>query len=379
MRVAIDYTPAIKQGAGVGRYTRSLVDALMERASDQEDLVLWASRDASGPIPGWEMVTPPPSLKRLPVPDRWLTVGWYRLHVPLNVERFLGDVDVVHGPDFVIPPTKKPAVVTIHDLSYIVAPKFAHPKLQRYLSEAVPRALRRAARVVAVSQTTANDLTEHYKVPAERISVIPNGVDPRFHKPDPDRVQRVLAQLGVRPPYFLIVGTIEPRKNHQNLLRAFEQVSAVHPEASLLIVGRPGWLSDPIIEAIDDASRRLPVRLLSLIDDDLLPALYAACAGLVYPSWYEGFGLPVVEAMASGAPVITSSQGALAEVAGDAALLAPPDDPEAIAELMCQLLDDTALREHLSARGLERAARFTWTNAADLHLKVYREVFGHNG
>lgn len=373
MRIAIDYTPAIRQGAGIGRYTRSLVSALAQRLSDDEELILWHARDAEpDEPPTWD--NDRVQLRRVPLPERVLTSAWHRLHAPFRLEHLIGSVDVVHGPDFVIPPTSAPAVVTIHDLSYIVTPEYAHPALRRYLMQAVPRALERAAGIVAVSETTAADLVEHYGAPRERITVIPNGVDPRFRPPSPEEIHRVHAQLEVRRPYFLIVGTIEPRKNHRTLLQAFAQVYAAFPEVSLLIVGRLGWLAEPIVADIDAAARRLPVRLLSRIDDRLLPGLYAGSAALVYPSWYEGFGLPVVEAMASGAAVITSDHGALAEVAGDAALLAPAGDADKLATQMCRVLEDAGLRDDLVRRGRERAAQFTWEAAADAHLMLYRRV-----
>lgn len=373
MRIAIDYTPAIRQGAGIGRYTRSLVSALAGRLSDGEELVLWHTRDAEPEDPP-SLANDRVQLRRVPLPERVLTGAWHRLHAPFRLEHLIGSVDVVHGPDFVIPPTSAPAVVTIHDLSYIVTPEYAHPALRRYLMQAVPRALERAAGIVAVSETTASDLVEHYHAPRERITVIPNGVDPRFHPPSQEEIRRVHAKLEVRRPYFLTVGTIEPRKNHRTLLEAFAQVYAAFPEASLLIVGRHGWLADPIVAEIDAAARRLPVRLLSRIDDRLLPGLYAGSTALVYPSWYEGFGLPVVEAMASGAAVITSDHGALAEVAGDAALLVSAGDADKLAEQMCRVLEDTALREDLVQRGRARAAQFTWEAAAEAHLALYRRV-----
>ncbi|MDI3341063.1 MAG: glycosyltransferase family 1 protein [Sphaerobacter sp.] len=373
MRVAIDYTPAIAQRGGVGRYTRSLVHALAARLGGADELVLWHASDAD-PAGANDWATPRVRFRRLPVPERLATIAWQRLRIPARLEWMIGPVEVVHGPDFVVPPTRAPAVVTIHDLSYLVTPEHAHPNLRRYLLRAVPRALDRAAAVIAVSQTTAADLTRHYGIAAERITVIPNGVDPLFRPPSPELVQQVLARLEVRAPYFIIVGTVEPRKNHQTVLRAFEEVHRAHPDVSLVIVGRPGWLAEPIVAAIKAAARRLPIRWLSQVDDSLLPALYSGSLALVYPSWYEGFGLPIVEAMASGAPVVTSDHGALAEVAGDAALLAPAGDAGALAALMCRLIEEPDLRADRVRRGQRHAAHFTWDAAAEAHLAVYRWV-----
>ncbi len=376
MRIALDYTPALRQQAGVGRFTRSLGTALIRQLDDDERLILWNTdsavtrRRAAVRATGDQRVV----RRRIPVPERWLTIAWHRLRLPVPVERFIGDVDLVHAPDFVAPPSHAPAIVTIHDLSYLVTPEFAYPNLRRYLSQAVPRTLARVNRIVAVSRTTANDLYQHYHIDPDRIAVIPNGVDSMFRPPDPDEARETIARLGVREPYFLIVGTIEPRKNHQALLRAFEHVHATNPGVSVVIAGTPGWLSEPIMDAIGQHAQRLPVQHLRNVDDAALPALYARSIALVYPSWYEGFGLPVVEAMACGTAVITSDRGATAEVAGDGALLVSPDDTGSIARAMAQVYGDPELRARLIERGIDRAKRFSWDAAASAYRRLYRDV-----
>jgi glycosyltransferase involved in cell wall biosynthesis len=312
--------------------------------------------------------------RRILVPERWLTIAWHRLRLPVPVERFIGDVDLVHAPDFVAPPSQAPAIVTIHDLSYLITPDFAYPNLRRYLSQAVPRTLARVNRIVAVSQTTASDLSKHYRIDPDRIAVIPNGVDPMFRPPDPDKARQTVARHGVREPYFLIVGTIEPRKNHQALLQAFEQVHTANPDVSLVIAGSPGWLSEPIMDSIWQHAQRLPVQHLRDVDDAALPAFYARSIALIYPSWYEGFGLPVVEAMACGTAVITSDRGATAEVAGDCALLISPDDTGSIARAMAQVYGDPELRARQIDRGMDQSKQFSWDSAASAYRRLYRDV-----
>lgn len=377
MRVLLDYTSALNQRGGVGRYTRSLVAALEHARCPDVELVLWSARRSEPVLAGSRDADQ--RVHVLPVPERWLTIGWHRLHIPLPVEAIAGPADVVHAPDFVAPPHRAPAVVTIHDLSYLVTPDYAYPNLRRYLSVAVPRSLRRAEGVVAVSQATADDLTRFYDVDASRITVIRNGIDPLFHPTPHEETHRALAQLELRQPYFVMVGTIEPRKNHRVVLRAFEMLAATRPEASLVIVGRPGWMAEGIMADIDAATRRCRVRHLTDIEDALLPALYAGSTALVYPSWYEGFGLPVVEAMACGTAVVTSDRGALAEVAGNAALLVPPESPEAIAAAMGQMLDSPTHRRILVEAGAARAHEFTWATAASAHLALYRSVVAAHG
>ena len=267
-------------------------------------------------------------------------------------------------------------VATIHDLSYLIVPEFAHPDLRRYLERAVPDTIARASRIVAVSETTRRDIIERYRVDPERVATIYNGVDDWFQAPGTAAVERALEQFGLRRPYFLMVGTVEPRKNHLTALRAFTTLYEQRRDVTLVIVGSPGWLAEPIVAEIEKASKSMPVRYLRFVDDTWIPALYAGSIGLLAPSWYEGFGLPVLEAMACGAAVISSDRGALPEVAGEAAIIVPPGDIDGIASGMLRLLDDESLRSDLVQRGAVRASEFTWERAAGAHLKLYRDVAG---
>lgn len=375
MRIALDYTPALRQRAGIGRFTRSLGTALIKQLAEDERLILWNAGPATTPrkaamATGHQRVV----WRRIPIPDRWLTIAWHRLRLPVPVERFIGDVDLIHAPDFVAPPSRAPAIVTIHDLTYLITPEFAYPNLRRYLSHAVPRTLARVSQIVTDSRTTARDLSDHYRIDPDRIAVIPIGVDPIFRPPEPEDARQAVERLGVHEPYFVIVGTIEPRKNHEAVLQAFERVHAANPGVSLVIVGSPGWLSQPIMDAIGQHTRRLPVRHLRNVDDAALPALYARSIALVYPSWYEGFGLPVVEAMACGTAVIASNRGATAEVAGEGALLVSPDDTAGLARAMSQVRDEPVHRANLVRRGMEQSKQFSWEATARAYRRLYRDV-----
>jgi len=375
MRVALDYTAALTQQAGIGRYVRELAQALVSLLVDQGELVLWHGRLTRSCHGQWPEDTPVREVE-LPLPPVWVTRLWQRLRLPLPLEHFTGQLSVSHGPDFVIPPSRAPSVVTIHDLSFLVAPQYTHPRLRAYLTAAVPRSLQRASAVIAVSEQVRREVIEHYGLPAERVIAIPHGVASGLAEPPDNQAQGTLARLGVREPYFLMVGTIEPRKNHLAALDAFALLASRHPDLSLVIAGRPGWLAEPIMRAIHEAGARLPVRYLGPVADADLPALYARSVALVYPSWYEGFGLPVLEAMACGTVVITSEGGAPAEVAGDAALAVPPDRPEALAEAMERIVNDSALRGRLAKEGRRRAASFSWERAARQHLELYRRLAG---
>ena len=375
MRIAFDYTSAVHQRAGVGRYTRSLAGQIIPLLEGNDDLILWytstSKESVSFPSGG---VPQNCTLHRIPLSPRLAAIGWQRLRLPLPIDRFVGKVDLHHQPDFVSPPTRAPMMTTIHDLSYLIVPEFAHPDLRRYLARSVPRTLARATQVVTVSDTTRRDVIERYRIAPERVTTIYNGVDGWFRAPDTAAVDRTLQQFGLRRPYFIMVGTVEPRKNHLTALRAFARIYEKRKDISLVIVGNPGWLSEPIVSEIENAARSMAIRYLRFVDDTWIPALYAGSVGLLAPSWYEGFGLPVLEAMACGAPVVASDRGALPEVAGDAALIVSPDGIDELENGMLRLLDDRSLRDDLSRRGQARASEFTWERAAAAHLKLYHEV-----
>jgi glycosyltransferase involved in cell wall biosynthesis len=375
LKVALDYTPAISQTAGVGRYTRSLVAAMQQIAStDDIDWHLWyaAEVDADVRLPEH----PRTSASRLPVSSRWLNLAWHRLGIPISIDRWIDRPDVAHGTDFVVPPSSCPSVVTIHDLSYAITPQFAFPRLKKYLDRAVPRSIDRARRVIAVSETTKRDLCELYEISPNRVEVIHHAADPLFSKPSESAIFAMQAQLGLRRPYFITVGTVEPRKDHSTLIKAFRKVHEERPDVSLVIVGKTGWLAEDIVQEIGSASENMPVRHLHGISDDLLPALYAGSLALVYPSQYEGFGLPLLEAMASGTAVIASSNPAHTEVAGNAALFASVGNADEMAARMMKVASDQDERQRLIEAGTARNAQFTWESAAERHISVYREVAG---
>jgi glycosyltransferase involved in cell wall biosynthesis len=374
LRVALDYTPAINQFAGVGRYTRSLFSAMQEQSDDGIDWRLWYSDDRNDDLrlPEGKDV----SSVKLPVQSRWTNLAWHRLGLPLKIERYTGPVSVVHGTDFVVPPSRAPSVVTIHDLSYVILPQHAYPRLKRYLDRAVPKSIDRAQRIIAVSETTKRDLCEYYEISPNRVEVIYHAADPIFHQPTQRELLTMRAQLGLKGPYFITVGTIEPRKDHITLLKAFAKVNREHPNVSLVIVGRQGWLADDIMRQIEQAASSSPVFHLQNIRDEMLPALYGGSSALVYPSQYEGFGLPLLEAMTSGAPVIASDTPALKEIGADAVRYAKLQDADDLAGQMISVLTDKDERKTLISAGSQHAARFSWQHAAERHIQVYREVSG---
>lgn len=382
MRLAIDYNAAIRQSAGIGRYTRELVRAWLELHTDDQVVLFYAARDLAPEHPGLQALRalaaddPRIRLAAIGLPERWLTIVWQRVRVPLPVEHWTGPVDLVHAPDFVLPPVRRArTLLTVHDLTFRVHPETAHANLRRYLNRAVPRALRRADHILADSASTCHDLHRLMGVDPARVTVLYPGISPRFRRvDDARRLEELRARLGLPPRFLLFVGTLEPRKNLQRLMTAFVQARNANPDlhdVALLLGGRAGWLAEPILAQ----ARATPgVRLLGPLDDDDLPALYTLASATVYPSLYEGFGFPALESLACGTPVLAANTSSLPEVVGEAGLLVDPHDPAALAAGLVRVLRDPTVRERARQLGPRQAARFSWAAAARRLDAVYRRL-----
>lgn len=373
MQITIDYTPAVHQRAGIGRYTRGLVAALARLNVSHHIRLMILGRKGAYYIP--ERLPPNFSLRWIPLSDRWATVLWYRLRLPLPVDWLAGHCDLFHGPSFTLPPCRARALVTVHDLSYLRYAQGAHPALLAWLTAAVRRSVRRAYHVLADSHHTRRDLIELLGVPAARITVVGAGVDDRFRPiEDPQEQNRVRARYRLPERFVLGVSTLEPRKNFTGLIAAFEQLAARPlPGAPLhlVIAGDKGWLYDDIFAAAATSLARERIHFIGFVRDDDLPALYSLAEVFAFPSHYEGFGIPVLEAMACGTPVVCANNSSLPEVAGDAALMIEATDIEGLAQAMQRLITDADLRQELRRRGLTQAGKFTWEAAAQRLLGVY--------
>ncbi len=386
MKIGIDYTPGVYGASGIGRYTRGLVHALADIDREHAYTLLWAPTLArsGGELPRLDRAASFPAnfrARRLPLNARLLTAGWQRLRLPVPVEWFSGPLDVLHEPDFVAPPVRRARrAVTIHDLTFLTVPQHAHPRLRAYLARAVPPAVRVADHIFADSEATKHDLQRLLDVPAEKISVVYVGADPRFRplwEEELEAAREALAGAGVPAgPYLLTVGVLEPRKNHVGLLRAFAELRRRGAPHHLVIAGRQGWLYEPIFAAVDELGLAAAVVFLDHFPDDRLPALYACADLFVFPSFYEGFGIPVLEAMSSGTPVIAGNRSSLPEVADGAALLVDPDDHAALADAAWSLLHDAAARDALRAQGVVRAQAFDRRVSAGRVLARYRALAG---
>jgi glycosyltransferase involved in cell wall biosynthesis len=368
MRVGIDYTAAARQRAGIGRYTRELVAALF-RMESAHRYTLFA---ATGGLKtgDWrleiENLQSPVSnlqLRAIPITDDWLHRLWQRLRLPIPVEAVTGPLDVFYSPDFVLPPTLRGTrtLLTVHDLSFLHYPEAFVPSLRAYLARVVPRSVARADRVLADSASTRDDLITYFGTPPEKVHVLYSGVDARFHpEKESGEEERLRSKYGVESPYLLSVGTLQPRKNYVRLIKAFANLPLA--DLQFAIAGGRGWLYEDILAEAQRHGDR--VRVLGFVDDADLPALLRNAALFAFPSLYEGFGLPVLEAMACGVPAVCSSTSSLPEVGGDAALMVDPLDVDALAQAMARVLGDAGLRREMVAKGLAQAKRFTWEKAA---------------
>jgi len=372
IRVGLDYTAAVHQSAGIGRYTREMVKALAASSTqlDYRLFVADASKVARPVLPGPNFSWRPTRLT-----ERWLARLWYRLRLPLWIENWTGPLDLFHAPDFVLPPVKPGTrtLVTIHDLSFIREPDTIMPGMTAHLNKWVPHSVKQADHVIAVSEATRQDLIELYQTPPEKISVLYHGVTPDF-KPvtEPRQLAAIRHKYGLgEQPFILSVGTIQPRKNYQRLVQALARLDS---SMALVIVGSKGWNYEHVFKEVAKFDLVERVHFLGFVADADLPMLYNAASLFVYPSLYEGFGLPVLEAMACGIPVVASNQSALPEVVGEAGLLIDPRDVEAIAAAMSRILSEPALRHHLAQIGLKQAAKFAWPDMAAKLLNLYQKI-----
>jgi glycosyltransferase involved in cell wall biosynthesis len=377
MRVTIDLSAAAHGRGGIGRYCARLAAALIRQPGVQLRALYNAPRSARLPA---DLAALP--AVRVPLGDKPWRAGLAAaqlLRIPLD--RWLGDCDVYHATDHLLPPLGVPTVFTVHDLAFLVEPQTHLPTNRLYLAAMMPRYARAASAVIAVSEATRRDLLRYYRLPPERVRVVHLGVEPEFRPLDAATARaRVAKRYGLAGPYVLFVGTLEPRKNVRALLAAFAALVRAPSDANrspplqLAIAGAPGWWYDDLYRWVRARGLDSLVRFLGRVADADLPALYSACAAFAYPSLYEGFGLPPLEALACGAPVVCSDRSSLPEVVGDAALQIDPTRPAALAAALRRVLDDESLRQTLRARGLARAAGFTWGRTAAGTLTVYEQV-----
>lgn len=371
-RVVIDARLLAQRRGGIARYIDALLRWLPRVAPDLELAAVANRRSTSSSVPEICVRTPP----------------HFRFErMSLGAELVLSRPALIHSPDFIAPATiRARRIVTVHDLAFLRYPTFLEPEALRYYMQ-LERSLRVANRVIAVSAYTAAQLIELTQVSRDKIVIIPNGADEVSPAMTREVAQaslsrelgsEIAALINSERPLILAVGTIEPRKRHELLIESVAKLRQTESErqTTLILVGQTGWACDGIVTRIEQAETEGSVIWLREANDVVLAALYQSATLLAMPSIDEGFGLPLLEAMAAGLPVVAARRGALPEVAGDAAMLVESDDPDAWAESLQQLISDCAGQQLLADSGRKRASELTWERTADLTAQVYREVLG---
>jgi glycosyltransferase involved in cell wall biosynthesis len=380
-RVVIDGLPLQVRSAGIAMYTAALVRALAQQQSDTE-FVLFGLSDAGRTL--LRAVPAQWDVGRFPANVSWTksilypAITGFPLPGPplLPLELVAGKVDLYHATNYAVPRTRRaPVVVTVHDLTLLRQPELGTPALRRLVGR-LRRSVSRAARVIADSEATRRDVIELLGVSPDKARVVHLGCDESFGPGDARESRaRVAERFAIEAPYILHVGTIEPRKNLERLLEAFSRACVAAGTAHrLVLAGAQGWGYESVLAKIRTERLEDAVTLTGTVSPEDLVHLYRGADLFAYPSLYEGFGLPVVEAMACGTPVVTADVASLPEIAGDAALLVDPRDVAALADAIARGIGDSALRERLRADGLERARAFTWERCARETLAVYEEV-----
>jgi len=380
MHVAIDYTAAVRQQAGIGRYTRNLVRNLADvDARNQYTLFVaggWGQGDGLGAWP------PNFRVRAVPVTDRVLNIVWQRLRIPLPIQIVTGRFDLFHAPDFVLPyVANAPALLTVHDLSFLRVPQHFVPGFRDYLEGAVSRGVSRANHILADSESTRSDLVDLMRVRGDKVSVVYPGVESRFSRIEDGQLLAEVRERYQLPNRFVLgLSTLQPRKNFDGLVDAFQLLLSQHGDKEemanlhLVICGGLGWMYGEIQQRVHRHGLEARVHFAGFVQDVDLPALYSLASVFAFPSWYEGFGLPVLEAMACGTPVVAADNSSLPEVVGDGGMLVDASSSDELASALMQLLSNRDLRVVLKRAGLAQAAKFTWPLAASALLATYERL-----
>lgn len=375
MRIAINAqllnTDSTYRGAGVSSYSRHLLTALAAQSRGSPQQLTVFLNDRRFQAPGLEL-----RHTRWPAHRPLARIAWEQTVLPVALGQM--DAALVHGLVNVLPlATRVPGVVTVHDLSFLRLPERFPRHKRAYLTGLCRASVAKARRVIAVSRQTADDVLSYFGVDSRRVEVVYNGVGARFRQLPPADVAAFRQRRGLPGQFLLYVGTLEPRKNLPLLLRAYAGWQAASPagqETALVLAGAKGWHYREIFALVTELGLSGRVHFPGFLPEEELPLWYNAAAGFVYPSLFEGFGLPVLEAMAAGTPVICSDAASLGEIAGDAALLFPAADQAALQSLLERLLTEPGLAAELRARGIRRAEEFSWTRAAEETGAVYDAV-----
>jgi glycosyltransferase involved in cell wall biosynthesis len=369
----VDVSAAVHARAGLGRYAESLARALLEAAPGR--VRLFYNQDSEvRPLEGLEQV---PTRRIRMGYKPWRMAVWLAHRVGLGFDRLVPDAELFHSTEHLLMPLRTvPAVLTVHDLIYKLFPQH-HKRLNYwYLNAAMPLYCQRANAIIVISKSTRRDLVQHYGVDPSKVHVVYEAAAPSFQRMPAEKAAALVRPLGLPERYALHVGTIEPRKNLTRLVEALEMLRLRGIVIPLVVVGGKGWLYEGFFARLEQLEMRRYVHFAGYVTDTQLPALYAAATMTVMPSVYEGFGLPVVESMASGTPVVCSDASSLPELGGGAARYHDPLDTEAMARALAVVWQDAELRAEMRRQGVAQAATFSWQRAAQETLAVYEHVLG---
>jgi len=384
LKILIDATPISPKPSGVGFYVASLIQALSILQS-QEDFQLGIAYQpglknwlrGEGEFPDYLKLYP--ELYFLPLPIRLsnLILDNFPSLLPFYFERHLDSPNIVHGTNYNVYPYKKSIkIMSLYDISFIKYPQYTNSVVKTY-ARRVKHCLQWTDLIITISESSKNDIIKYLHVPPDHIYVTPlaSRYYPNYLSPETREQLKLSVNYDFSKPYILFVSTIEPRKNIINLISAYNSLKEKYKiEHQLVLIGRKGWHYEPIFAAIESSPWRSQIHHLDYLSDELVALFYSKAEAFVYPSYYEGFGLPVLEAMTLGAPVITSNTSSLPEVAGDAALFVNPDNPMDLVDAILQIISDSNLRRELIEKGHERAKLFSWERTARETLKAYKSL-----
>lgn len=364
-RIGIDTHWLYEPASGVGQYILGLIAGL-QSADPENDYTLWGTPT--------EVSAPNFRNRRFEGKYNWAwEIYWRYLKYP-NADIVGPKVDLWHFTNYFVTPTKRPYVVTIYDMVHHYFPETVHGENLKRLRKYLPSALEHAAHIIAISEATKRSYVEVMGIPEEKITVTLLAADSEFNEPaSAQSRQAVRAKYALPESYLLAVGNLEPRKNLKTLLHAYAQLKP-DERIPLVVVGGQGWLFDETKALIGTLGLESEVIFTGYADREELPALYQEATAFVYPTLYEGFGIPPLEAMASGTPVLSSNAASLPEVVGDAAITFDPTDQQAMTEALRRVLSDTALRQQLADAGQRQAAKFSWEETARQTKKVYSDA-----
>jgi glycosyltransferase involved in cell wall biosynthesis len=371
MSIYVDVSSAVHAKAGLKRYSENLVRELRPLLGQRLRL-FQNSQGRLGPLPGWED-WPTAGVRCSYKP--WRLAAWMAQEARWPMDYLVPDATLFHATEHLLPYLRStPTVLTVHDLIYERFPAY-HKKLNHtFLHAAMPRFCRQATAIIAISLATRDDLVSYYGIDASKITVIPEAAAAHFQPQPTSQVEMVGRRYNLPAHYMLTVGTIEPRKNLERLVAACGPLFAEGLVDGLVIVGSKGWLYEGFFASLARTPWRERIMLPGFVADADLPSLYAGAMATVQPSLYEGFGLPILEAMACGSPVCASGVSSLPEVGGQAAVYFDPYSTEEITTSLRQVLGDAEIREKMRQAGLARAALFSWTHTAQETLKLYEQV-----